>query len=698
MAAQSSATTNLNALLVQNNDLLLAAAVVGILAVMIVPMPAILLDFLLAFNITLSLTVLLVSVYTLRPLEFSVFPTLLLVATLLRLSLNIASTRRILLYGSQGGDAAGRVIEAFGNFVVGGNYVVGMIVFAILVIINFVVITKGAGRIAEVAARFTLDAMPGKQMSIDADLNAGLINEAAARQRRATISQEADFYGAMDGASKFVRGDAVAGILITLVNILGGLVIGVIQQGLPVVEALQNYTLLTVGDGLVSQVPALIVSTAAGIVVSRATSESDLGRDIARQLFAQPRAVGLAAGIILVLGLVPGLPHIPFFALASLAGFLAYSTRSLQEGEPTHPSDEQAVAQPQEKEEADGVQPLDVLELEVGYALIPLVDVQQNGDLLERIKKLRRQFASDLGIVIPPLHIRDNLQRKPGEYAILLKGVDIAKGELMMGYLLAMDPGGAQMKLEGIPTSEPAFGLPAIWIEEKDKEKALFAGYTVVDPSTVVATHLAEVVKSHAHELLGRQEVHQRLSRLSETHPKVVEELVPGLLSLGGVVKVLQNLLREGIAVRDMLTILEALADYAPYTKDPELLTEYVRQKLTRTITKLYQNPEGSIAVMTLDPQLESLIAQAIQSGEQGGTLALDPRQAQQILNSFSQALERFSAKDYPPLILTAPALRRHLRKLLESFIPQLAFVSHNEIAAHVPLKNLGLVRLEDVH
>ncbi|MBI2875378.1 MAG: flagellar biosynthesis protein FlhA [Candidatus Tectomicrobia bacterium] len=688
----------MNALLVQNNDLLLAGGIVGILAVMIVPMPAILLDFLLAFNITLSLAVLLVSIYTLKPLEFSVFPTLLLVTTLWPLSLNIATTRRILLYGAQGGDAAGRVIEAFGNFVVGGNYVVGVIVFAILVIINFVVITKGAGRIAEVAARFTLDAMPGKQMSIDADLNAGLINETAARQRRTAIAQEADFYGAMDGASKFVRGDAVAGILIMLVNILGGLVIGAAQQGLSIMEALQIYTLLTVGDGLVSQIPALIVSTAAGIIVSRAASGSDLGQDIARQVFVQPRAMGMAAAIIFTLGLIPGLPHLPFFALASLAGALAYSTRSLQEQEAAQLSEASAPASPPEHEEPEGVQPLDILELEVGYALIPLVDVQQNGDLLERIKKLRRQFASDLGIIMPPLHIRDNLQRKPGEYAILLKGVEVAKGELMMGYLLAMDPGGGQMKLEGIPTSEPAFGLPALWIEEKDKEKALFAGYTVVDPSTVVATHLAEVVKSHAHELLGRQEVHQRLTRLSETYPKVVEELVPGLLPLGGVVKVLQNLLREGVPIRDMLTILEALADHAPQTKDPDLLTEYVRQKLTRTITRLYQNAEGAIAVMTLDPSLESLLAQAIQAGEQGGALAMDPRQAQQILNSFSLATERFSVKDYSPVILTGPALRRHLKRLLEPFIPQLAFVSHNEIAAHVPLKNLGLVRLEDVH
>lgn len=690
-------TLNLNTLLVRNSDLLLAVGLIGMLGVMVIPLPAIVLDFFLSLNFTISLVILLVALYTLKPLEFSIFPSVLLVSTIFRLSLNLASTRRILLYGNQGGEAAGRVIEAFGNFVVGGNYVVGMIVFAILVIINFVVITKGAGRIAEVAARFTLDAMPGKQMSIDADLNAGLINEAMARQRRATISQEADFYGAMDGASKFVRGDAIAAILITLINILGGLIIGIIQQGLDVKKALQVYTLLTVGDGLVSQIPALIVSTAAGIVVSRAASESNLGQEIARQVFIQPRAVGTAAAIIFLLGLVPGLPHFPFFFLAALAGTLAYRTRKA----PLAPSELAPPAETspdEDKGRTDSPQPLDPLELEVGYALIPLVDVQQGGDLLERIKKIRRQFAADLGILVPPLHIRDNLQRKPGDYAILLKGVEIAKGELMMGYLLAMDPGNVQVKLEGVPTTEPAFGLPALWIEEKDKEKALMSGYTVVDPATVVATHLAEVIRIHAHELLGRQEAHSLLNRLTDTYPKVVEELLPNLLTLGGVVKVLQNLLREGIPIRDLLTILESLADYAPTTRDPEILTEFVRQKLARTITQLYRNAEGTLAVITLDPQLENLMTQALQQTDSGSLQALDPHQAQQILNSFSRTLERFAVKDYPPVAMVAPTLRRHLRKLLEPFIPQLAFISHSEIASGTPIRNLGVVRLEDVH
>jgi len=558
----------------KNSDVFLAVAIVGIIVFMVIPLPTVLLDILLSFNITFCLTIVLVATYIMKPLELSSFPSIILLATLFRLSLNIASTRMILLYGNEGTMAAGKVIKAFGGFVVGGNYVVGAIIFLILVIINFVVITKGAGRIAEVAARFTLDAMPGKQMSIDADLNAGLIDENEARARRMIISQEADFYGAMDGASKFVRGDAIAGVIITLINIVGGLAIGVLQNDMSFSHAAQNYTLMTVGDGLVTQIPALIMSTAAGIVVSRAGSNSALGRQIVSQILLQPRAIGIASAVLLGFGLIPGLPTLPFMILSAMAGTVAYL---VSQSRKTGLVEEKAKKMLEEKakppERLAALPPLDILALEVGYGLIPLVDAEQDGTLLDRIKSIRRQIAQDIGIIVPSLHIQDNMQLKPAEYSILLKGNEIARGELMLNHYLAMNADKSNMKIEGIPTKEPTYGLPALWIKEEVREKAMAQGYTVVDLATVLTTHLSDAIRIHAHELLGRQEVQHLLDDLRNTHPKVVEELVPNLLPLGGVVKVLQNLLSEQIPVRDLLTVLETLADWAPMTKDMDTLT-----------------------------------------------------------------------------------------------------------------------------
>jgi flagellar biosynthesis protein FlhA len=671
-----------------------AFGIISILLVMIIPLPPPLLDLLLALNVTLALVTLLVAIYTLEPLEFSIFPSLLLVLTLFRLSLNVSSTRLILLYGNQGPGAAGEVIRAFGNFVVGGNYVVGIIVFSILVLINFIVITKGAGRIAEVGARFTLDGMPGKQMAIDADLNAGIINETEARQRRQAIQQEADFYGAMDGASKFVSGDAIAGIIITLVNVFGGIIIGLVQQGLPLQQALQSYTILTVGDGLVSQIPALIVSTAAGIVVTKVSSDVNIGSQITSQFLIHPRAIGTAAGILCLLGLVPGLPQLPLLLLAAICGgaaFLMYRHRSDEvRATAEHPA---AATEAPAAEPVDVLAPIDVLELEVGYGLIPLVDAERNGELLDRIKAMRRQIAQELGVMVPPLRIRDDLQLKPAAYSILIKGIEVANGELMVGHYLAMHAGDTPSDGLGIPTTEPAFGLPATWIKEEDKEQAQLAGYTVVDLATVIITHLTEVIKRHIHELLSREEVQKLLSRFAQDYPKVVEELVPNLVPLGVVQKVLQNLLREQLSVRDLLTILETLADYASLTKDPMVLTEYVRHGLARSITKKYQTDAGEISALMLAFELESSLTKAMQSTEHGVYLALEPALGQRLLAELSKAVEAVTAQHLTPILLTSPMLRPHLRRVTEPFLPQLVVLSQNEIAAHVRVRNLGVVK-----
>jgi len=675
----------------------LAAGVVAILVVMILPLPSFLLDILLSFNITFALIILLTGMYVMRPLDFSVFPSVLLVTTLFRLSLNVASTRLILLHGDEGTAAAGQVIRAFGMFVVGGNYFVGLVVFCILVIINFIVITKGAERIAEVSARFTLDAMPGKQMAIDADLNAGLIEEEEAKTRRRDVSREADFYGAMDGASKFVRGDAIAGIIITLINIIGGLLIGMLQQDMSFGDAASTYTVLTIGDGLVSQIPALIISTAAGVMVSRAASDLTMGNEFAKQFGMQPRAIGIAAAIVFCFGLVPGLPHVSFMVLGLAMGGLSYSLyraqRRAAQAEEAVKAKAEAPSVPG-PEQVQALLPLDALELEVGYGLIPLVDEEQNGDLLERIRSIRQQLALEMGLVVPPLHVRDNLQLKPGGYAILIKGNEIAGGELMIDYYLAMDPGDAKKEIEGIPTTEPAFNLPAVWIPETKKEEAQFAGYSVVDLSTVVATHLTEVIKGHSQELLGRQEVQELLDNLAKSSPKAVEE-INSVLNLGQVQKVLQNLLTERVSIRDLLTIAETCADYAPMTKDPEMLTEYCRQRLSRGIVRSILGPGvRDLNVLTLDSAVEDIITAGIQQTEHGSYLSVDPDKVQAILGGLTGELEKFAQLSQPPVVLCSPVVRRHFRRLVERFVPTLAVLSHNELVSELNVHSLGTVRM----
>ncbi|MBW2107904.1 MAG: flagellar biosynthesis protein FlhA [Deltaproteobacteria bacterium] len=695
--AEALKATEGKGLLAKSSDSMMVVGVVAILMVMIIPLPPFLLDFLLALNITFSIIVILMAMYTVKPLDFAIFPSLLLIATLFRLSLNVASTRLILLHGSEGGLAAGKVIKSFGSFVVGGNYVVGLVVFMILVIINFVVITKGSGRIAEVAARFTLDAMPGKQMSIDADLNAGLIDENEARHRRELIAREAEFHGAMDGASKFVRGDAIAGIIITLINIIGGFVIGVLQKKMPAVVAAQNYTLLTVGDGLVSQIPALIISTSAGIVVSRAAAESSIGSDFGKQLFSNPRAVYMGSLVILLFGLIPGLPHVPFITLGAIVGGSVYLFEKKKREIARLESIDAAVDKEPEQslESVEHLLLLDPMELEVGYGLIPLVDREQNGELLERIRSIRRQFALEMGMVIPPIHIRDNLNLKASEYRILIKGVEVGRFELMVNHLMAMDPGSAAQKIDGIPCREPAFDLPAVWIPEKKQDEAKYAGYTVVDNTAIVATHLSEIIRRHADELLGRQDVQNLLDNLSKTHPKAVEELTPGLLSLGGIQKVLQNLVREGVSIRDLLTIVETLADYAPVTKDPDLLTEYVRQRLARSIVNGHVPDSGVLNVVTLEKDVEDVLLNSLQHTEHGSYLSVDPNVADSIMRSVNQETQKVAAKGYDPIIVCSPQIRRHFRRMVEQFAPSLMVLSHSELLNNVKFKSLGKVRLQ---
>lgn len=678
--------------LMANMDIGIAIGIIGILMVMILPMPTQVLDLLLAMNISLSVMIILVTIYVVKPLDFSVFPSLLLLATLFRLALNIASTRLILLNGHTGLLAAGKVIRGFGSFVVGGNWTVGLIVFVILVIINFVVITKGSGRIAEVAARFTLDAMPGKQMSIDADLNAGLIDEDAARARRAEISKESEFYGAMDGASKFVRGDAIAGIIITLINIVGGLIIGVLQMGLDVSTAVENYTLLTIGDGLVSQIPALVISTGAGILVTRAASEGqNIGVEMGRQMSFQPKALMIAAAIIFLFGLTPGMPMIPFTIL-SAAIFFVSRTLKMQEVAKV----EEKEAAPKEAkpeithEEIERLLPLDPLELEIGYGLIPVVDNKGQGNLLDRIRALRKQFATEMGLIMPSLHIRDNLELKPNEYSFCIKGNEVARGELMPDHLLAIDPGDAKGKIEGIKTKDPAFGLPAVWITPDKKSSAELAEYTVVEPASILTTHLSEVVRQYGYEFLGRQEIQRLLDNVSRTSPKVVEELVPGLLSLGSLQKVLQNLVREQVSIRDLLSIIETLADYAPMTKDTDILTEYVRQRLARSITKPYLMGRKTLKVLNLKPSVEEMIARGINQTDYGAYLALGPKDARKIIEQVNKGVDSIAVKIEQPVILCSTAIRRHLKKLCDSFHVQVAVFSHNEIPGGLEVQSLG--------
>ena len=681
--------------LVKHPDVLMSVGVVAILMVMLLPLPRFILDLLLSFDITLSVIILLVGLQVRRPIEFSVFPSILLMITLFRLSLNIASTRLILLHGNEGAGAAGEVIRAFGNFIVGGNYTVGLVVFTILVVINFVVVTKGAGRVAEVAARFTLDAMPGKQMSIDADLNAGLINEADARRRRREITEEADFYGSMDGASKFVRGDAIAAVIITLVNIVGGLAIGVLQQGMSPGLAAQTYTVLTVGEGLVAQIPALIVSTAAGIVVTRAASDMDLGGAMTKQLLMSPKPVGIAAGILLALGLVPGLPHLAFLVLGSAVAWMAYHLHQ-EEIREAAPTPTQTPTAPKADEGLTRVTPLDLMEVQVGYGLIGLVEGTQGTALLDRIKALRRQFAETMGFVVPPIHIRDNLQLRPNEYAIMLKGVEVAKADVLPGHLLAIDPGtGQKGVVQGIATKEPAFGLPALWIPEDGREQAQIAGYTVVDASSAIATHLSELVKRYGHELLGRQEVQALLDEVGKSHPKLVEELIPTMVPLGTVVRVLGNLLKEGIPIRDLRSILEAISDQASNSKDPELLTEYARQALARTITKQYQASDGSLQVITLDPRLDRSLADQVAALPPGAALQLDPTVSHKLLTGIKQAAERVAARGQQPIVICSQAVRRHLRRHSDRILHSVPVMGFNEVDSFVRLQSLDTVRVD---
>jgi len=670
-------------LIQQRGDIVVAVCVVATVGVMILPIPPFVLDILLSISISLSIVILITGVYVRKPLDFSVFPSVLLMTTLYRLSLNVASTRLILLRGNEGIEAAGQVIKSFGNFVVGGNYAVGFTVFLILIVVNFVVITKGAGRIAEVAARFTLDAMPGKQMAIDADLNAGLIDESEARRRRLLISQEADFYGAMDGASKFVRGDAIAGLIITGINIIGGLIIGTLQKGMPVSEAARTYTILTIGDGLVSQMPALLISTAAGIVVSRAGTDTDLGKDITRQVLINPKALATASGVMVVLGLVPGLPHIPFFLLSAASGGLAYIL--------SRPAVEERELQPEAQVKEPAIETfieIEPLTFEIGYGLIPLVE-SGRADLLNKIKAMRRQLASELGFVVPSIHIKDNLQLRPHEYSLLIRGIEVARGEVMMDHYLAVASGEAEA-IEGIPTKEPAFGLPAFWINGAEVEKAQTRGYMVVDTSTVIATHLTELIKAHAWELLTRTEVQTLLDNVSKNYPKIVDELIPSHLTLGGVQRVLQNLLKERVPINDMVAILETLLDHAPSVKDPEILTEHVRHALSRYITRQYATADGVIHLMTLDPRFEGALSQAM---EAGGTI--NPEIVNRLTGAIEKALkeDRFKTQ---PIILCSTQVRRFLRRLIERFLPSVVVLSTAEIAPSAKLYTTGVLRYED--
>jgi len=680
--------------ILKRSDVFAALGLVGILTLMIIPLPPIILDLCLSFNITLALLILIISLYTQKAVEFSIFPSILLATTLFRLSLNVASTRLILLHGHEGMSAAGSVIQSFGQFVVGGSYVVGLVIFVILVIINFIVITKGAGRIAEVAARFTLDAMPGKQMAIDADLNAGLIDEQTARQRREEISNEANFHGAMDGASKFVRGDAIAGIIITLINIGAGFIIGILQKGMPMADAAQNYTILTIGDGLVGQVPALIISTAAGMLVTRSAGNQDFGSELKLQFTRYSSALWVVSAILMAFALIPGMPFLPFLVIAAALSFAAYSIdKARKEAEEVKPLIEEPEPTVKPEEDYERMLNVDLIELEVGYGLIPFVDAAQDGELLQRIQSIRKQFALSSGFIVPPVHIKDNLQLNPNQYTISLKGVQIATAEMMPGYSMAMDPGMVTETITGIPTQEPAFQLPAIWITDDKREQAQIAGYTVVDCTTVMATHISEIIKQHAHELLGRQETQNLIDNLAQTYPKLIEDLVPNILNLGSIMRVLQNLLRENVSIRDLRTILETMADYTPMTQDTDTLTEYVRHALSRSISSSYTQEDGTMSILTMDRAVEDTIQTAIQHREHGSYLALDPTVAQKILDSLSTLISNYPGGQQPALLVT-PQIRPHVRKLTERYFPNLAVLSHNEITTNVNIQSVGTVTI----
>ena len=685
---------NIVSRLTKSTEMAAIVLILGVVLLIFIPLAPVFLDILLVLNITFALLILLVTLYTLEPLQFSVFPGLLLVTTMMRLGLNVAATRLILTEGNSGSAAAGHVIEAFGTFVGGKEPVVGLVIFLILIIIQFVVITNGAQRVSEVAARFTLDAMPGKQMAIDADLNAGLISEDDARTRRRNIQREADFYGAMDGASKFVRGDAIAAIIIVVVNILGGSVIGLVRNNLPWDQVLSRYTLLTIGDGLVTQIPALIIATSTGLIVTRAASENNMGTDLAKQLIKQPRALAVAAVVLVVMGVFfPGWSRVPLLVVAAGVGLLAYYLSSAtQKAEAEKAALEAAKPAPREPENVAKLLTLDPMELEIGFGLIPLVEEGQGGDLLDRITMIRRQTAMELGLVVPPIRIRDNMQLATEGYCIKIRGTEVARAELMAGRYLAINAIGSRETVPGVSTKEPTFGLPAIWIEERLKGEAERRGYTVVDLPSVIATHLTEVVRSHAGELLTRQDVQKLIDNTKTVNSAVVDELLPGLLGVGDVQKVLQALLKERVPIRDMVTILETLADNARSTKDAEILTEYVRQALFRTITKTNLSPDGAIHALTLEPQLEQSIADAVQRGERGSFLSLDPRMVQPLFGSLTREIEAMSRAGRQPLVICSPAVRRHFKRLVEKVLPNLVVLSYNELDPKTEIQPAGVV------
>ena len=666
--------------------------IVMLLAMMILPLPAIVLDVLFSFNIGLAIIVLLISLHTVKPLDFIAFPTVLLVTTMLRLSLNVASTRIVLTEGHTGPDAAGKVIEAFGHFLIGGNYTVGIVVFIILTIINFIVVTKGAGRIAEVGARFTLDAMPGKQMAIDADLNAGLIGEDEARRRRSEIGQESEFYGAMDGASKYVRGDAVAGIMVTIINIVGGLIVGMVQHDLAFDVAIKNYTLLAIGDGLVAQIPSLVISTAAGVVVSRVANGQDIGSQLVQQLFSNTRIMYITAAIVGGMGIIPGMPNFAFLTLAATLAGAAYVITERKKIADVPAIDETQLIVTEIVEASwDDIVPVDVLGLEVGYRLISLVDKEQGGDLLKRIKGIRKKFAQEVGFLTPPVHIRDNLELKPSAYRITLKGVEIASGESHNGQFLAIDPGMVAGVLPGPQTTDPAFGLPAVWVDSAIRDQAQGMGYTVVDAGTVIATHLNHVITQHAAELLGRQEVQQLLDHLGKESPKLVEDLVPKLLPLAVVQKVLQNLLVEGVHIRDMRTIIETLSEHAARTQDSTDLTAIVRVQLGRAIVQQLF-PEGNeVSVMTFDHNLENLLMQALQSNATGGA-AIEPGLADTLANQTGLAAKQQEQMGRTPVLLVPAPLRAVIARFLRRAIPQLRVLSHDELPDSKTIRVISLI------
>jgi flagellar biosynthesis protein FlhA len=672
-------------------DFVVLFGVIGIVLMMIIPIPVLLLDILIILNISIALMILLIAMNTKEALDFSIFPAILLITTLFRLALNVSTTRNILSHAE-----AGEVVATFGSWVGGGQIAIGFIVFLILVVVQFIVITKGSERVAEVAARFTLDAMPGKQMSIDADLNAGLINEQQARDRRSKIEREADFYGAMDGASKFVKGDAIASIIILVINLVGGFIIGMAIHSLSFGESLSTFSILTIGDGLVSQIPALLISTAAGLIVTRAASDGNLAEDVTSQLFKYPKLLFIAAGTIGLLGLTPigPLRTWPFAIMLAFGGWYMQKAIHKQQAQEEMLVEEQQIEEVRSPESVISLLQVDPIEFEFGYGLIPLADTQQGGDLLDRIIMIRRQCALELGLVVPVIRIRDNIQLKPNEYVIKIKGNTVARGDLLLNHYLAMSPGFEDDSVVGIETTEPAFGLPAIWIDEQMKERAELSGYTVVDPPSVVATHLTEIIKRHGHELIGRQETKQLVENVKESYPALIDELIPSILTIGDVQKVLAKLLREKVSIRDLVTIFEALADHGNYTKDPDILTEYVRQSLSRQITQQFSSGGDTLRVITVGPQLEKKIAESVQQSEQGTYIALDPVSTQQIYQKLNEHVNRQIQSGQQPVVLASPTIRMYLRQIVERTMQDVPVLSYSELEPNIEVQSVGVVNL----